>query len=111
MSNVDIIFSSLVNQEHRILNHLVTSGPVTVGINALNWQYYLGGIIQNHCDGNPANLNHAVQIVGYDRTGDVPYYIVRNSWGKDFGDHGYAKIEIGRNLCGIATQVSTITLK
>lgn len=72
------------------------------------WQYYLGGIIQYHCDKNPVHLNHAVQIVGYDRSGDVPYYFVRNSWGVNFGDNGYVKIEIGKNLCGIASQVSAI---
>lgn len=55
-----------------------------------------------------ASLNHAVQIVGYDRTGDVPYYIVRNSWGKRFGNKGYLKIQIGRNLCGVANQISTL---
>jgi len=41
-----------------------------------------------------------VQIVGYDTTGPVPYYIVRNSWGKDFGIDGYIHIAMGRNLCG-----------
>ena len=34
-------------------------------------------------------------------TGAIPYYIVRNSWGDDFGDKGYLYIKIGGNLCGI----------
>ena len=30
----------------------------------------------------------------------MPYWIVKNSWGSDFGDHGYLYIKIGDNLCG-----------
>ena len=32
--------------------------------------------------------------------GVVPYWIVRNSWGTEFGDQGYLYIEMGKNLCG-----------
>ena len=45
-------------------------------------------------------LNHAVQIVGYDTTGSVPYYIVRNSWGTEFGLNGYLHVAVGGDLCG-----------
>lgn len=74
------------------------------------WQHYLGGIIQYHCDGSILNLNHAALIVGYDRTAPIPHYIVQNSWGSEFGDNGYVRIEYGKNICGIANQVSTVKL-
>ena len=45
-------------------------------------------------------LNHAVQIVGYDMTGAVPYYIVRNSWGPEYGLDGYLHVAVGGDLCG-----------
>lgn len=32
--------------------------------------------------------------------GDVPFYIVRNSWGTDFGNNGYLYIKYGENVCG-----------
>ena len=51
------------------------------------------------------------QVVGYDATATPPHYIVRNSWGSDFGDNGYLYVAIGSNLCGIAREVSTITVK
>lgn len=98
----------LVGDETTILSLLAYHGPVTVAVNALSWQYYLGGVIQFHCDGNPQNLNHAVQIVGYDLIAAVPHYIVRNSWGTLFGDKGYLYIAVGENLCGLATEVTTL---
>ena len=56
-----------------------------------------GGVIRFNCE---RELNHAVQIVGYDMTGSVPYYIVRNSWGPEFGLSGYLHVAIGGDLCG-----------
>lgn len=32
--------------------------------------------------------------------GPVPYYIVRNTWGKDWGLDGYVHIKYGDNMCG-----------
>ena len=43
-------------------------------------------------------------MVGYnEEDSENPYWIVRNSWGPDWGDQGYAKIKIvaGEGVCGI----------
>lgn len=101
---------SYENEEHLMLRHLATKGPIVAAVNAISWKYYLGGVIQYHCDSDYELLNHAVAIVGYDLNATVPYYIVKNSWGPRFGDHGYVKVAIGRNLCGIANRVSFIEL-
>ncbi|XP_067000330.2 cathepsin O isoform X2 [Anabrus simplex] len=98
----------LVGNEEALLATLAYHGPVIAAINALSWQNYLGGVIQFHCDSSLEHINHAVQIVGYDRSGDVPHYIVRNSWGPEFGDKGYIYIAIGSNVCGLASEVSTL---
>lgn len=98
----------LVGEEDTLLESLAYHGPVAVAVNALTWQYYLGGVIKFHCDGSLENLNHAVQIVGYDLDATPPYYIVRNSWGEDFGQKGYLKIAIGSNVCGIASEVVSL---
>lgn len=87
-----------MNSEELMVELIANYGPVAVAINALSWQNYVSGVIQFHCDGNPINLNHAVQIVGYDMTGQIPHYIVRNSWGPDFGDHGYLYIAMGKSF-------------
>ncbi|XP_072171245.1 cathepsin O-like [Diadema setosum] len=87
---------------------LYLHGPLSISADAESWQYYLNGIIQYHC--TPNYLNHAVQIVGYDRTAEIPYYMVRNSWGADWGIDGYLHIMIGGNVCGVASAVQTVTV-
>lgn len=92
--------------ESPMLSMLYSHGPLSVAVDATSWQDYMGGIIQHHC--YDMYDNHAVQIVGYDTTGDVPYYMVRNSWGKSWGLNGYVNIRIGNNLCGIANTVASV---
>lgn len=47
--------------------------------------------------------NHAVTIVGYGTEGtSQDYWIIRNSWGNDWGISGHIKVPRGVNWCGIA---------
>ncbi|XP_050355645.1 cathepsin O-like [Nymphalis io] len=101
----------LIGSEEKILQLIATHGPVSVAVNALTWQNYLGGVIQFHCSGSPKDLNHAVELVGYDISADVPYYIAKNSWGKMFGTDGYILLAIGNNICGLANEVASIDIK
>jgi len=45
-------------------------------------------------------VNHAVLAVGYGIEGGVPYWLIKNSWGAGWGDKGYFKMEMGKNMCG-----------
>ncbi|XP_053112131.1 cathepsin O isoform X2 [Hemicordylus capensis] len=102
----DYVSHDLSKQEHEMMNMLVKWGPLAVIVDAVSWQDYLGGIIQYHCSSGKAN--HAVLITGFDRTGSIPYWIVRNSWGSSWGIDGYAHIKMGSNICGIADEVSAV---
>lgn len=61
--------------------------------------YAKGSIIRD--DGAPCIIaNHAIVIVGWDDNGGDGYWIVRNSYGQEWGNQGYAKVAYGAN--GIA---------
>lgn len=96
--------------ETELLEMLAKHGPVAVAVNALMWQNYLGGVIRYHCDSEPWLMNHAVQLVGYDLTAEIPHYIARNSWGTDYGDGGYLYLAIGGNTCGVANEVVSLDI-
>ncbi|KAK3535310.1 hypothetical protein QTP70_007658 [Hemibagrus guttatus] len=95
-------------QEEEMSRRLVEWGPLVVIVDAVSWQDYQGGVIQHHCSAEHAN--HAVIITGYDTTGEVPFWIVRNSWGTSWGDEGYAYIKMGENMCGVADSVAAVFL-
>ena len=41
--------------------------------------------------------NHAVAIVGWGTEQGVPYFLIKNSWGSNYGDGGYIKVR--RGMC------------
>jgi len=50
---------------------------------------------------------HAIEIVGWGEQSNTKYWIVKNSWGTDWGDDGYFKILRGVNECEIEENVIT----
>ncbi|XP_044156097.1 cathepsin O [Bufo gargarizans] len=92
------------NYEEEMMKLLISVGPLAVIVDAVSWQDYLGGIIQHHC--SSGHSNHAVLVVGFDKTGDTPYWIVKNSWGTSWGVDGYVHVKMGENVCGIADFVT-----
>lgn len=54
---------------------------------------------------------HAVNIVGWgENTVGVKYWIVKNSWGADWGDNGFFKILRGQNFCGIESEIAAVII-
>lgn len=49
--------------------------------------------------------DHILTIVGWGVEGDTKYWIVRNSWGADWGRKGYFYMRRGTNECNIETDV------
>jgi len=84
-----------------VVSHVEADGYV--------WQFYTTGVINKYC-GN--NVKHSVLVVGYSQSATPPYYIVKNSWGQQWGETGYVRIGIsgGPGICGIQSLSSYPTL-
>ncbi|XWV25796.1 hypothetical protein QJ857_gp1292 [Tupanvirus soda lake] len=83
--------------------------PISVAIQAdsNSFQHYVSGVYDDQACYN-GELDHGVLVVGFNDTASTPYYIVKNSWGDSWGDHGY--IYIARNPNGTGPGICGITL-
>lgn len=87
---------------------VATLGPVSIGIDAsqMTFQFYSQGIYyEENCKNRGENINHAMLVVGFGEEPDgQKYWLVKNSYGTQWGMGGYVKIAKNRNNhCGIAT--------
>lgn len=60
------------------------------------------------------NLDHGVLLVGYGNEGGKDYWLVKNSWGPNWGINGFVKIlresKEGPGVCGIQMAASYPTV-
>jgi len=87
---------------------LVEKGPLSICVDAASWQFYFGGVVSHFC-GN--DLDHCVMITGFEdyTTWDgvvKKIWLIRNSWGADWGEDGYIYVERGGDLCGVGDEVT-----
>lgn len=102
------------NNEY-MLEKAVSINPVSVSIEADTrvFQFYSGGILDSTSCGT--NLDHGVLAVGYGSENGQDYWIVKNSWGEDWGEEGYIRIAKSSStdttgICGIAMDASFIVV-
>jgi len=84
-------------------HYLVTYGPLSIAADATVWQFYYTGVWYFPCG---TTLDHGILLVGYGTEttfygAEMPYWIVKNSWGPDWGLDGYILIERGNDVCGL----------
>ena len=86
---------------------LSSVGPIAVSMDASlkTFHLYSSGVYRDtHC--SSVTLDHAVLAVGYGMNAatNAPYFLVKNSWGSDWGMEGYFMIaRDSSNMCGLAT--------
>ncbi|GFH22512.1 uncharacterized protein HaLaN_19986, partial [Haematococcus lacustris] len=100
-------YEDIPENDEAALKKAVAHQPVSVAIEADQkaFQLYIGGVFSDVSCGT--DLDHGVLAVGYgvDASG-VNYWTVKNSWGPEWGEHGYIRLAAGVNakegMCGIA---------
>ncbi|KHN27804.1 KDEL-tailed cysteine endopeptidase CEP1 [Glycine soja] len=92
------------------LQKAVANQPVsvTIDVGGSAFQFNSSGVFTGQCG---TQLDHGVTAVGYGSTDDgTQYWIVKNSWGTQWGEEGYIRMQRGTDaqegLCGIAMDAS-----
>lgn len=84
-------FKDIPKGDGQSLENAVATRVVSVGVDASPLYDYVGGVIT---DKGYTDIYHGVAIVGYgyDDIQEVDYWLVRNSWGQDWGEQGYFRV-------------------
>jgi len=100
-------FMDVTSGDEKALLAAVTKGPVSVAIEADKqvFQLYKTGVFTaaKECG---TQLDHGVLVVGYGTDGGKDYWKVKNSWGPQWGEEGFIRMERAVDCCGVATQPS-----
>lgn len=81
------------NDAEALASAITTIGPIAVSVAASQWSFYGGGVFDGCTGSTGAEINHAVQAVGY----STDYWIIRNSWGAGWGEDGFIRLSRGKD--------------
>lgn len=92
----------VLNNEQAIRREVFLNGPVVAPLFLVDdFLVYRGGLYQEMAtatqlsDARRQRIIHAVKIVGWGKMDGKSYWLIENSWGEDWGDHGFAKVIAG----------------
>ncbi|XP_053318259.1 procathepsin L-like [Spea bombifrons] len=89
----------LTQNEDNISKAVAFDGPVAVSVHiSKDFLLYDGGIFGNDDECSEEILQSMV-IIGYKSHCDTHYWLLKNSWGSEWGEDGFARIDIKGSSC------------
>merc|ERR1712238_570485 len=117
------VYNITSGDEDDLVTAIAQVGPVSIAYQVSDdFRFYQHGVYDSYnattnstmCQNKNTDVNHAVVAIGLgtatsrtdddddDNDSSIPYYIVRNSWGKNWGMEGLFWMKRGENLCGVS---------
>ncbi|KAH7831405.1 putative cathepsin B6 cysteine protease [Monocercomonoides exilis] len=95
---------------NQIQQELCTNGPVYARFMIyLDFMNYEKGIYQHAS--KTACGGHAVPLIGWGVENGIPYWILQNSWGDDWGENGFFRMLRGANECGVESNFYSVSVE
>jgi len=102
-------YSKCKKDEEKLKEAVANNGPYSIAIDAgpSSFHLYKSGIYDDpSC--SSLILNHIVGLIGYGVDNGRDYWLLRNSWGKSWGEEGYMRLARNeKNKCGVASEAVT----
>lgn len=105
------IYQTVINPCTAANPEIYMRGPVKASVDAGPLLNYTGGVMWDAPEYRSNHHNHGVEIVGwgYDKERDKQFWIVRNSWGQYWGELSFFRVEMGKNLLMIESNIAWVT--
>lgn len=99
------------NEPFAMMAEIYVRGPIKASVDATFLRNYTGGVLWDSPEYHSGHHNHGVAIVGwgYDEDRGAQYWLVRNSWGVYWGEMGFFRVELGKNVIMIESNVAWAT--
>jgi len=92
--------------DSKIMHMIKKYGSALIAVYASDkgFKNYKSGVFDK-CNSS-ARPNHAVLAVGWGTSNNINYWIIKNSWGTNWGDKGFIKLK--RGTCGANRECGTV---
>ena len=100
-------YLNITHDEEVIKDALYERGPLSILLDFTGLFHYKSGVANPYwCSTWP---DHALVLVGYG-TKEDDYWLIKNSWGPQWGINGYFMLKRGHKKCGISEWATTAIL-